>query len=558
MKDLDRSFQTLDAIVEPDLSREIERRIASGSANEPEGSPPRRRSERFVAAAVAFVVFGAAAIFAWRILAPIQSHAPASPSPPASDPWVAYSGGWTELPPPPEIRDGADIVWMGDRLLVWGGIPRGVGGDAPAADGFVFDPLDGSWTATPPAPVAGTGGRAVWTGSEVLLWDVDSSDGVAALAFDPQAQTWRRFAGPPPGPHFGVAYVWTGHQLILFGGGPQGSPLGSGGAVYDPSDDTWRVTLSAPIAMNLADAVWTGKEMIVIGSDLDGRNVSRTPTAMAEAYDPATDTWRRLPDPPISPQTSALAFVGGRVIAWEAYSPSSAEYLPGEDRWRSLDTGDLRGGECYAQGATIGDIVFTWNCGSPAAWYARTSSWVDAVPPLPATDTRPAFSWAGVTAAGSAVVVDQVETVVDQSGSPYLGSPDAPVHLWLWRPPSLPLVSTRVPNADDATNLVSNFVGAWSRDIRPYLPVYATADILAKIDGATGGLDVFRSIPFRTWRFPEHPTATDLGGGRFEVRVTLTLMGGMQPTVVFDVGPGTTADGRDAQLVVIGVRSVGA
>ncbi|MGZ8646071.1 MAG: hypothetical protein ACXWX3_07260, partial [Actinomycetota bacterium] len=193
-----------------------------------------------------------------------------------------------------------------------------------------------------------------------------------------------------------------------------------------------------------------------------------------------------------------------------------------------------------------------WNCGSPATWFAQTSSWVDTAPPLPATDTRPAYSFGSVTPAGSVVVVRQVESVLGEGGGPYLGSPDAPVHIWVWRPPSVPLVFSRVPNVDDANYLLSNFLDAWSRDIRPYIPVYATADVLAKFETATGGLDLFQVRPFRNWGV--HPSATDLGGGRFEVRVTLTLKDGREPTVVFDIGPGTTADGREAQLVVTDVR----
>ena len=555
MIDLDKEFQGLDVIPDPDLSREIERRVEAGPVGQdlPTDRSPRPTS-RLVAAMVALAVFFAAAVFAWRAFTPIRNHPPASVSPSVEDPWGNYPEGWSELPPEPEVRDGADMVWMGDRLLVWGGSPRGVDGAASAADGFVFDPTSGTWTAIPPAPVAGTGGDAVWTGSEVLLWGVHTSDGEVALAFDPGAQSWKRIAGPPQGPRFGATHVWTGRELILFGGGLKGSPTTKGGAVYDPSTDTWRVILSAPVGMNLADAVWTGSEMIIIGSELDNRNSSETRTAMALAYDPAADSWRRLPDPPISPQTSAVAYVDGRVIAWEAYIPGSAEYLPSEDRWRSLDTGGLQRSECYAEGATIGHDVFTWNCGTQAVWYAQTSSWVATAPPLPASDTQPTYSWASVTAAGSAVIADQVETVLGQGGEPYLGSPDAPAHLWLWRPPSMPLVAPiRVPNGDDAGYLLNNFLSALSESVQPYLHAYATADVLAKIEPG-GGLDLFQAAPLRTWRFPDHPWATDLGGGRFEVRVTLTLKDGGEPTVVFDIGPGTTGDGRDAQLVVTDVR----
>jgi hypothetical protein len=483
---------------------------------------------RPVVAFVAIMVFGVAGAFAWRVFEPVREAASGSTSSPSApgDPWAGYAEGWSELPPPPELRDGADLVWMDDRLLAWGGSPRGVDAAQPAADGFVFDPLRGTWAGIAPAPAAGSGGDAVWTGSEVVLWGVRAADADVSLAFDPGTETWRRIADPPHDPRWGGAHVWTGREIVLFGGGLQGSSTTREGAAYDPSTDTWRTIADAPVGVNLADATWTGREMIVIGSEIDNRNVATTATAVAEAYDPSSDSWRRLPDPPISPQTSAIAFVGGRVVGWEAYSPSSAEYLADEDRWRSLDTGDLEGGECYAEGVVTGDTLFTWDCGDPAAWFGQPSSWVR-LPPVPLTVSDPslAYGWASVTAAGSAVVVDQVETVVGEGGDPYLGSPDAPVHMWVWRPPSTPGFPTSAPTADDATYLLSVFLDSWSREIWPYIPVYATTEVLAKIDADGGGLDVFRARPFRNWRFP---SSSDLDGGRFEARVALTSQDGRE------------------------------
>ncbi len=200
----------------------------------------------------------------------------------------------------------------------------------------------------------------------------------------------------------------------------------------------------------------------------------------------------------ISPQTSAIAFVDGRVDRVGGYSPSAAEYLPSENRWRSLDKGDLDGGECYAQGATVGDDVFAWNCGSPIAWFGQTSSWVDIAPPLPATDTRPAYSFGSVTAAGSAVVVQQSESTIGEGGGPEVGFPDAPVHIWVWLPADMPLIATTTsPTADDAGNLVSALLDAWSRDVEPYLPTYATPAVLTKLESGEGGFESFQTRPFK-------------------------------------------------------------
>jgi hypothetical protein len=34
---------------------------------------------------------------------------------------AAIPEGWTELPLPPEVRDGMSVVWAGSELLAWGG-----------------------------------------------------------------------------------------------------------------------------------------------------------------------------------------------------------------------------------------------------------------------------------------------------------------------------------------------------------------------------------------------------------------------------------------------------
>jgi hypothetical protein len=360
-------------------------------------------------------------------------------------------------------------------------------------------------------------------------------------------------------PALGRSARVVGSELVLFGGGLQGSSTTTEGAAYDPLTDIWRTIADAPIGVNLANATWTGREMIVIGSEIDNRNGATTKTAVAEAYDPSSDSWRRLPDPPISSQTSAIAFVEGRVIGWEGYSPSSAEYLLEEDRWRSLDTGDLEGGECYAEGVVSGGALFTWDCGDPSAWFGQTSSWVG-LPPVPLTLADPilAYGWASVTAAGSAVVARQVETVAGEEGEPYLGSPEAPTHLWLWKPPSTAMSSTPQPSTSDEVDyLISNFLWAWTYGADPYLPTEATADVLSRIASGSGGLDLFDERPPQNYRYPNRPFAIELGGGRFEVDVVFTLHDGRAVPVRFDVGPGTTADGRDAQLVVTDVRVTG-
>ena len=60
--------------------------------------------------------------------------------------------------------------------------------------------------------------------------------------------------------------VWTGSEMIVWGGYDGGNVLNTGGR-YNPSTDSWTATstTNAPAARTDHTAVWTGSEMIVWG-----------------------------------------------------------------------------------------------------------------------------------------------------------------------------------------------------------------------------------------------------------------------------------------------------
>jgi hypothetical protein len=84
---------------------------------------------------------------------------------------------------------------------------------------------------------------------------------------------------------------------------------------YDPSTDTWR-TIEVPLDVVVADAVWTGEEVIVYGiPGYLGR-------LRGAAYDPESDEWRELPVAPIDPAVPDIEVFGERVLAW-SYDPEA-------------------------------------------------------------------------------------------------------------------------------------------------------------------------------------------------------------------------------------------
>ncbi len=448
------------------------------------------------------------------------------------------------------------MVWAGDRLVVWGGWPTGADTSKvdPDAGGYAFDPTRRRWEAIPDAPVGAGGGQAIWTGSEILFWGVETAHGTASLAFDPASGTWRTIADPPHDPDWGGVSVWTGSELILWGGGDRGSATMTEGAAYDPATDVWSSIADAPVGLNLASATWDGTEMVVVGSDIDHGNHATAWTALAEAYDPAADSWRELPAPPVSSQTSAVASAAGRIVAWEPYGPGSAEYVRAQDRWRSIGTGDLPATECYADGTVIGDVVFAWNCGTPTVLYPGSSTWaaVGGGGPLAGPPGYRDVA-AGPSNVGTGVILEERETVM-RDGTPTYGSPDAPLHLWLWKPlPVAPLPGP--PTADQADRLFSDFIGALQYGrLAPYLDGSGTQDVLDRLRGASGALGDVAAGHFTGWRLTHHPYVQTLADGRFLVDVDLHMDDGSDMPLEVELGPGVTADGRRSLLVVTDVR----
>jgi hypothetical protein len=155
---------------------------------------------------------------------------------PSSDTWAAIDTGAA-----PFARARFAMTAAGDRVILWGG-----GQGSPSNSGAVYDPVDDLWT-----PMTLTGaprGRfapsVVWTGSEMIVWggsaDFDYSRGQfleSGGRYDPRTNSWSPTATTgAPLARYDAAAVWTGSEMLLWGGS-SGSSLNSGGLyVACPAD----------------------------------------------------------------------------------------------------------------------------------------------------------------------------------------------------------------------------------------------------------------------------------------------------------------------------------
>src|SRR5438093_7504976 len=106
------------------------------------------------------------------------------------------------------------------------------------------------------APPAGRDAHtAVWTGTEMIVWGGYGPHGVLGdgSRFNPALNIWRgvRTKGAPAARGYHLA-VWTGSEMFICGG------TAPGGGRYNPVNDTW----AAVACGDYSTAVWKGQEII--------------------------------------------------------------------------------------------------------------------------------------------------------------------------------------------------------------------------------------------------------------------------------------------------------
>jgi N-acetylneuraminic acid mutarotase len=239
-----------------------------------------------------------------------------------------------------------DAVWSGTELLVFTTVTRN-GSNGPILNGVAaaYNPSRNTWRKLAAFPYAMNsiegGNRAVWDGSEMLIW------GEANGAYDPRRSSWR----PLRPPLIGAASVtvWTGRQVIMWGGGCCASARADG-AVYNIAHDTWQPIPAAPLAGRHAPGVWTGTELVIAGgAGLGGASLSD-----AAAYNPSSGTWRHLPSLPAARSGASMTWTGADVVVAGGFGSyrlppytDAMAYDPATNQWRRLaDMPDNRYRHC--------------------------------------------------------------------------------------------------------------------------------------------------------------------------------------------------------------------
>jgi hypothetical protein len=240
-------------------------------------------------------------------------------------------------------------------------VPRiTVSGDTGRSSGPGSIPFPSGWSRLPDAPIAARSEyAAVWTGREMIVWGGYSWDGSFPVtahfygdgaAYDPTTRMWKTIAASPLAPREDSVTVWTGKEMLVFGGvGPNDAPGGAGysdGAAYDPWTNSWRKLAPTPPSLGqLTDtgsyAVWTGKVMLVWGFSPNGDGSG---SLAAATYNPATNRWETgAIAPAAAPPFGDAFWTGKEMLVWgtSAGHPEGLSYDPATRRWASLPASPL-------------------------------------------------------------------------------------------------------------------------------------------------------------------------------------------------------------------------
>jgi hypothetical protein len=249
--------------------------------------------------------------------------------------------------------------------------------------------LDGEWRELP-TTVDGASLKTTYPfaidGDTLLTIDTSSGgDGVTGEIYEFGDNTVRAIA--PSGMEWrsNAAVVWTGTEVIV-AAGSNGPGITHVAAAYDPATDFWRA-LPDPPSPVFGPAVWAGHEMVAWQSGL--------------AFDPATYRWRQIAGQPLTPRRNeAVVATPYGVFVWGGCDPlgpnggqcddfeftgdelvGGAMYDPAADVWTMLPSSPLTGGD-YVHGVWTGSEVVVLVDDPPttegvfaAAYNPKTEQW---------------------------------------------------------------------------------------------------------------------------------------------------------------------------------------
>jgi len=288
----------------------------------------------------------------------------------ASNTWAAIS-----KTNQPALRANDAAIWTGVEMIVWGGITF--------SDVFVpntvlntggrYNPTTNSWTPTSltNAPSARFLHTAVWTGIEMIVWggsDANTLFTDTGGRYNPLLNSWTATSTINAPSARGVhTAVWTGIEMIVWGGFDVSSAFDTG-ARYNPLLNSWTAisTTNVPSARLGHTAVWTGSKMIVWGGITDTGLGSVTGGGV---YNPILDSWTatNITDEPSARAGHTAVWTGTEMIIWGGFDlingvplDTGARYNPTGDSWTATSTTNTPEARFLHTAVWTGSAMVVW------------------------------------------------------------------------------------------------------------------------------------------------------------------------------------------------------
>jgi N-acetylneuraminic acid mutarotase len=270
----------------------------------------------------------------------------------------------------------AAVSWFKEPLEVWlsRAENRLMGGLTAPTAGYELSKIsdgagciDDTWTPTsgPPRPRAGQ--TVVWTGSEMIIW----GGGISSFGpffntgsrYNPITDSWSATStiNAPSARGYHTA-VWTGGEMIVWGGEDGSGTFFNTGGRYNPITDSWSATgtSNAPSARWYHTAVWTGTEMIVWG----GYDSSSTPLNTGSRYNPGADSWTATSttNAPDARAGHTAVWSGTEMIVWGGFAVDNTggRYNPITDSWSATSTSNAPSAREYHTAVWTDSEMIIW------------------------------------------------------------------------------------------------------------------------------------------------------------------------------------------------------
>lgn len=278
----------------------------------------------------------------------------------------------------PAVRDAHTAIWTGSNMIIWGGthiasaLNDGAIFTPPAANSG-----GGSWTATATTDLEPRlRHTAVWTGTYMIVWGGCGFNGATYQTggqYTPGGG-WVRTSilGLVPAPRFAHTAVWNaaGNEMIVWGGqAGNADGLNNGGRfIPDAAGGSWTtlaVTGTTPTARFSHTAVWTGSQMIVWGGE-DKSSVFQsggiyTPDSSGGTWI-ATAIDANTPSPRYG---HTAVWTGSQMLVWGGVSATGTR---------------LNNGALYTPSSSGGSWTPITSGGAPSPRYAHTAVWISTAP----------------------------------------------------------------------------------------------------------------------------------------------------------------------------------